>query len=156
MKNTFCKVLLAALLLLVLIPTAWATEDVPPANQLANDLTSDYGEWRSRTRSDEFMITYTDYGISAYDGYVRISATTETNMEADSVGANMVVQQWAGNKWVVYDSLYFLAYDTDSATYAYNMPVEGGHYYRLYTNHRALYWGDYYTIDSCSRSVYVN
>ena len=156
MKNKFCKVLLAALLLLVLIPTAWATEDVLPANQLASDLTSDYGEWRSNARDSEFRISYVDYGIYGGTGYVRISATTETNMDADSVGANMIVEQWDKNKWVVYDNFYFLVYENDIATYAYNMPVESGHYYRLHTNHRAQYWGDLYMIDSYSKSVYVN
>ena len=65
MKNKFYKVLVAALLLLVLIPTALAAEEAPPTNQLASDLTSSYGEWRDLSRSDEFKITYTDYSIYA-------------------------------------------------------------------------------------------
>lgn len=156
MKNKFYKVLVAALLLLVLIPTALAAEEAPPTNQLASDLTSSYGEWRNLSRSEEFKITYTDYGISAGDGYVRISATTETNIMADSVGVNMIVEQWSGSKWVVYDNFYFLAYDNVYANYAYNMPVEGGHYYRLHANHRALYKSTFCAADSYSKAVYVN
>ena len=156
MKNKFYKVLVAALLLLVLIPAALAAEEAPPTNQLASDLTSSYGEWRNLSRSEEFKITYTDYSIYAGDGYVRISATTETNIMADSVGANMIVEQWSGSKWVVYDNFYFLAYDSASITYAYNMPVESGHYYRLHANHKAQYWGNFYMADSYSKAVYVN
>lgn len=156
MKNKFYKVLVAALLLLVLIPTALAAEEAPPTNQLASDLTSSYGEWRSLTRSGDFEITYTDYGIYAGNGYVRISATTETNIMADSVGVNMIVEQWSGGKWVVYDNFYFLAYDSAYASYAHNMDVEGGYYYRLHANHRAQYMGRFYAANSYSKAVYVN
>lgn len=156
MKKSFYKILTAVCLLLVLTMTACFAQIMPPEEQLADDLTYSAGEWRSKTRSDEFTITYTDFSISVGDGYVRISATTETNIMANSVGANMIVEQWTNNGWVEYDNFYFLAYDSSSATYAHNMPVESGHYYRLHVNHRAHYWELLRTMDSYSKTVYVN
>lgn len=155
--SKFVTKLFALLLICMMIPTAYADNSMPPADQISPDLTHASYSWRNPARSAaSHSITYVESGISALSGGLYLCGMTETNCDVDAVGGIAMVQRWENGEWKRYYAIGFEAYETDCCELSYTLSVEGGHYYRLTIVHTAEIGSDLVTLTSTTQSVYVN
>lgn len=152
----FFSVCLTLVLLFSFGCSAMALE-VPPPDQIADDLVSDHGEWFNPFRSADFAISYTSYGIEKKSSTsVFVAGTTRTNETADVVRVLITVQQWKNNRWNNYDSISNRAYGANECKHSGTIAVDSGYYYRVHVTHEALSGNISPTLHSYSKSTLIN
>lgn len=156
MKKLFTVLFLLASLVAMSCLPAFAQVELPPADQISDNPNEASVEWRDKTRSDEFKITYTYASISkASSTSVYVSATTEANSTATVIGGTMYIQQWKDNKWNSYKTLNFINYDSYTSSYSDTVTVDSNYSYRLVVSHSAFKAGDSSYAKSTTTSVKV-
>ena len=152
----FVWVLLAVLAVVFISSSAIAVE-IPPADQISNNLIKDYGSWSNNKRSTEFEISYTSYGIEKTSSTsVFVSGTTETNQTAGRFGVLITVQQWDNNRWNNYKSTSDREYSSTKCSHSDTITVASGYYYRIKVTHTATDNFVDRTLYSYSKSIFVN
>lgn len=151
----FFSVCLALVLLFSCGCSALAVE-VPPPDQIADNLISDHGEWFNRFWSDNFDISYTSYGIEKKSSTsVFVAGTTRTNEKADIVCVLITVQQWKNNKWNNYDSISNRSVTSTECKHSDTISVVPGYYYRVHVTHDATQMFESRTLHSYSKSTLI-
>lgn len=160
MKNRFSLVaFLLALMLLAGCAVALAEEDIPPANQISENLTFSLVEWYRDVMplDDTLKLTRMTAAISKVDStHVAIRGVTQANMSCILVGGYMTIQQWKNNQWNTYTTVSFKAYGTNEAEAEITKPVASGYYYRLTIAHYADVEGASVSGGTITKSVLVN
>lgn len=149
------KLLSLVLSFLLLASLCPALADTPPADQIAASGES-VVEWYNKARANDNLISYTKAGISAGTDYVYVVGITEAYSVIDTVGVVYIIQRWENAQWTDYYTLGRYNYDNWEVNDSRTIDVEGGHYYRLYSIHRALdgVLDDF--VYSITSSIYVN
>lgn len=155
MKKTFS--LLMAILVMVCLSSAALAVEIPPTDQISDDLLRDSGFWTNRFKKEEFDISYTSYGIEKTSSTsVFVSATTETNQTASRVAVLITVQQWTNNKWNNYKSTSNRTYSSTKCSHSDTITVDPGYYYRIKVTHDASNGSALKTLYSYSKSLRVD
>lgn len=148
--------ILALILICALIPSAYASESTPPADQISDNLSFSHYEWQNPARDGDFTITYVESGISAVSSGVYISGMTMASKSVTMVGGIASIQYWEDNAWKTYTQLSFQALQATKCELSRTVSVPGGFYYRLKITHTAEVGVDIVTKVSTTQAVYVN
>lgn len=156
-------ILLALILTMTNLGTVLAdTVSTPPVNQISANPNFAIVERTyaitdvSGTRGKP-SIVYTRAGISKSSSTsVAITATTESNIVSEKIGAQMSVQRWINNSWSTYKTTSAWSYNTTRATASKTISVQTGYYYRLVVMHIATNVDGTSSKTSITSSVFVN
>lgn len=148
--------LLAFIMIVTLVPSAYASESLPPADQISDNLSFSFYEWENPARSGDFSITHVEAGISVVSNGVYVSGMTMVSIPVTVVGGIANIQQWKDGAWQTYTQFYFEAYQASECELSKTVSVPSGYYYRLKITHTAEEWEDIVTKVSTTQAVYVN
>lgn len=148
--------LLAFIMIVTLVPSAYASESLPPADQISDNLSFSFYEWENPARSGDFSITHVEAGISAVSNGVYVSGVTIASTTVTLVGGIADIQYWKDNTWKSYTRFDFGALEASECELSRTVSVPGGYYYRLKITHTAEIGVDIVTKVSTTQAVYVN
>lgn len=158
-KRSFLVALLLALLFVACCAVALADEDVPPPEQISEDLTFSIVDWYREVMplDEELKLTRLTASISKSDSsHVAVRGITQASKICWRIGGKMTIQQWKNNQWNYYTSASYYAFETNEATGEGILPVATGYYYRLVIDHYANHdEGNVYATQT-TKSVLVN
>lgn len=167
MKKTLTFVL-SLVLLLLSFSNAYAESvtSVPPAHQISSDPDYSYVRWenseadvndgnQSRAGEDGLKIMLAESSISAGSSSIHVYASTNTNISAIEVGGYIEVQVYRNDRWEVYTGYEFLGSGT-SKTVERTFSVDPNYYYRVQVCHYAFTYYTYKSVNTTTRSVFVN
>lgn len=107
-----------------------------------------------------------DVGVALYvwrnsisedsSGYVNCWQLTETDLPADKIQCDFVLQQWNGSSWVTYSTSTNWMLKTDYFANSIYRSVAHGYYYRVKTTHKAWLALSYDSAVLYSPYIYVD
>ena len=140
-KRYFLAALLLTLTFLTCCAVALADNDVPPPEQISDDLNFSLVDWYLDVMpmADDLKITRATTGIYRLDStHIGLRGVTQTNKICAHIKGYMVVQQWKNNQWNKYTSASYSVFGKAEGSGEFSISVESGYYYRLVMDHYAL------------------